>query len=190
MISGLHISGIIVEISSGIIIRNCFRKYFRNYVRKSFQKASRIVARIVSGIIIQVSSENISTHSSSIAAVPHFSGKTQQSHAIAGYASRTDITREIMKFQVPKTMAVISESFRSATSAPFQLGDEFEDSFEVPLCRYLQDIPLGKFWRSFEHTVWTVNDVLSQSIALELSRSNTLLMGWINSIKRYGSTQF
>ena len=55
---------------------------------------SGIVAKIVLGIISGIISEYIAIHSSSIAAVPHFSGKTQQSHAITGYASRTDITRE------------------------------------------------------------------------------------------------
>ena len=40
------------------------------------------------------------------------------------------------------------------------------------------------------HTVWTVNDVLSWSISLDLSRFIPFLLRvWINSISRYGWTQ-
>ena len=47
-----------------------------------------------------------------------------------------------MKFQVPKTMVVISESSSSANLAPIQLGDEFEDTCDTTLQilgRYLGD---------------------------------------------------
>ena len=85
------ISGLVQELFQELYQELCQDLFLKSFHQKDINNCCKNCFRNHNLGLIP---ENISTHSSSIAAVPHFSGKTQQSHAIASYASRTDITRE------------------------------------------------------------------------------------------------